>query len=144
MTYTKEGKDMGRIVKILDEHKRIFEKYLPTYGQGITMATQTVTAILSVAFLYHRVNLMPYTCDNCGKQADEANWLYRYGDDTTQYIMDRIKDCKKPSDFEDILEELAEHVFDADDLAALDRVASRGDVFDCDGRFYNMSLASKL
>lgn len=136
MTYTKEGKDMGRIVKILDEHKRIFEKYLPTYGQGITMATQTVTALYNVLCEYIKSGEMfDRRRLEQEAEADPANWLYIHGDDATQYIMDDVSKCIEQEDYEELLARLAGHICNADDLEALDKVHTRGDVTDCPGRF---------
>lgn len=133
---------MGRIVKILDEHKRIFEKYLPTYGQGITMATQTVTALYNVLCEWmNQGNLFDRRRLKTEVDADAANWLYIYGDDATQYIMDKVCKCNTGDDYDDLLERLVEHVMNVDDLEALDRVKSRGDITDCPGRFVWTEMA---
>lgn len=122
--------------KLLDEYKRFFDDYVPTMGQGITMAAQTVTALYRLIVDYSIGGLFcDMAADPAGDNCDLANWLYTYGDDATQYILDGIRECTTEAEYEDILERLAKHILNSDDLEALDRVSCRGDVFDCEGRF---------
>ena len=119
-----------------DKFDSINEAYLPSYGQGDTMATQIVTA----------VNKLVYKWYNDGDVYDNTEYLRGWVNDLSSYAnwlywnvgcleLLKIVDAKDGSDYEDILKEVADKMLDADFLDGMRSKPKVGDVYDCTGPF---------
>ena len=50
-------------------------------------------------------------------------------------ILNKISDCKNDSDYEDLLRELADKLFDKEYLAEQNKEEKVGTIYECDGKF---------
>ena len=120
-----------------DEYTSI---YLPSYGEGDTMANQAVTAITKLVYKwYNDGDVYDNTYQLKGWANDlssYANWLYTYIPET-QTILDKISGISDEDEYEDlILRPLADTIFNADYLKYLSTFAEKqGSIYDCDGPF---------
>lgn len=119
-----------------DRFKEITDKYLPDIGEGETMAMQIVTAVCKIIYrwyndgdVYDNQGMLTGWCNNLSSY---ANWLdqnagaeYLYG----------IYDCNNDGDYEDILQELADKLLQAEVLEDYDKKPKQGSIYDCDGDF---------
>ena len=113
------------------------KKYLPIYGEGETKATQIVTAICKLVYKwYNDGDVFDNTYHMEGWANDlssYANWLIENTEFGT--ILNKIKVCYTDGDYEDLLKELADNVYNEEYLAEQNKVAKVGTIYDCDGKF---------
>ena len=121
------------------EFEDIDKEYLPTEGEGETLASQIVTAINKLIYkwyndgdVYDNVNssLTGWAND----LSSYANWLYKYVDGT-QDILKNIYGMGDESDYETLLRELADTFLDKDFLAQAAKAEKQGSIYDCEGPF---------
>lgn len=123
-----------------DKFDSITEMYLPSYGEGETMATQAVTAVTKLVYKwYNDGDVYDNTYQLKGWANDlssYANWLYKYIPES-QSILDKISSVNTDGDYEDlILRPLADTILNADYLNYLNTFAQKqGSIYDCDGPF---------
>ena len=114
--------------------------YLPSNGEGDTMATQAVTAITKLIYKWYNdgdVYDNTYQLNGWANDLSSyANWLYTYIPET-QTILDKISEISDDDDYEDlILRPLADIIFDANYLKYLNTFAEKkGSIYDCTGPF---------
>ena len=120
--------------KALDE---INDKYLPWRGEGDTLASQIVTA----------TNKLIYKWYNDGDVFDDTRYLVGFGNDLSSYanwlnthsiyggILDGVFACKNASDYEDLLKEFSDKVFDMELLDTLNKFPKDGTIYECEGKF---------
>lgn len=112
------------------------EKYLPIEGEGNTKATQIITAVNKLIYKwYNDGDVFDNTYILSGWANDlssYANWLYKNTD--LGEILNKIQNCFS-DDYEDLLKELADKVFNAEYLEEQNKLEKVGTIYDCDGKF---------
>ncbi len=115
----------------------INDKYLPWRGEGDTLATQIVTA----------TNKLIYKWYNDGDAFDNTEHLVGFGNDLSSYanwlnthsiyggILDGVFECKSESDYEDLLKEFSDKVFNLELLDSLNKLPADGTIYKCKGKF---------
>ena len=101
-----------------NKFESISDKYLPSYGEGETKASQIVTAVTKLVYKWYNDGDV---YDNTGSMtgwandlSSYANWLRKYTD--AAGILDRIQDCWNNGQYEDLLKALADKLLDDEDL----------------------------
>lgn len=114
------------------------DKYLPVKGEGETNATQIVTCVNKLVYKwYNDGDVFDNTYHLKGWANDlssYANWLYENTKDSWK-ILNKISTCYNGSDYEDLLKELADKLFDEEYLAAQDKIEKVGTIYECNGKF---------
>ena len=122
-----------------NKFKDLNEKYLPDVGDGDTMATQAVTAINKLVYKWYNdgdVFDNNYFLEGWANDiSGSANWLYKYLGSTVKTILNTIKDCYTDSDYENLLRELADYIFDEEYLENLDKNPKKGNAYSETGPF---------
>lgn len=128
------------MIKFIDTkaYKIINELYLPECGEGETMATQTVTAVNKLVYKwYNDGDVYDNTAGLdgwCNDLSSYANWLYNHLIQSRE-ILDRIYMTFSERDYEALLDDLTETLFNADDLAAMHKIEKTGSIYTEDGKF---------
>ncbi len=121
-----------------DKFDTLNEKYLPQRGEGKTKATQIVTAINKLVYRYYNdgdVFDNTYALGSGEDLCDYANWLYRYTTVEVKNILDKIESCCDNGDYENLLQRLADKLFDATYLEEQNKLEKIDTIYDCDGKF---------
>ena len=104
-----------------DKFEPLFEKYLPDRGEGETKATQIVTAVCKLVYKWYNdgdVYDNSYALEGWANDLSSyANWLYENTKDAWK-ILNKIAYCMTESDYEDLLKELADNLYDEEYLAS--------------------------
>ena len=130
-------------MKHLFEFKKfdpITEKYMPGYGEGTTIASQTVTALNRLIYKFYndgdvydnRYGLHGFCnyVDSC------ANWLWSHPrNENTRNILERIRSARTKEDYEDILWDLANHLYDEEYLKSMELLPAEGSIYKCKGPY---------
>lgn len=120
-----------------DRFEAATDKYLPRMGEGETRATQTVTAVCKLVYKwYNDGDVYDNTANLTGWVNDlssYANWLAEYAG--AKDILDRIFKATADDDYEDILKDLADRLFDLEYLEAQDKLEKAGSVYKCEGAY---------
>ena len=121
-----------------DKFKDIVDRYMPSWGEGRNMASQIVTAVNKLIYSwYNDGDVYDNTFGMKGWVNDlssYANWLDK-NVDGVQSILDGIMDCYDDSDYEYLLQELADKVFRLDFLKPYGKRRAVGTIYECDGRY---------
>ena len=114
------------------------EKYLPMRGEGETLATQIVTAVCKLTYKWYNdgdVFDNTYHLEGWANDLSSyANWLYENTKDAWR-ILNKIENCVTESDYEDLLKELTDKLFDEEYLAEQNKLEKVGTIYECDGKF---------
>ena len=120
-----------------DRYQEVSDKYLPIYGEGETRATQTVTAVFKLIYRWYNdgdvYDNTHYMCGGYNDLSTYANWLATYAG--AKDILDRIVNVITHSDYEDILKDLADRLFDLDYLANQNELEKIDSVYKCKGSY---------
>lgn len=119
---------------------RINDKYLPSFGEGETMATQIVTAVNKLVYKWYNdgdvFDNTHYLEGWCNDLSHYANWLYKYTDDDhVKETLEGIECCYTAGDYEDLLKVLADTLLDEDAIEGYHKRPAVGSIYDCDGMF---------
>ena len=121
-----------------EKFESLNDKYLPCRGDGINMATQAVTAINKLVYKWYNdgdvYDNTHYLTGWCNDISGSANWLATYVPET-EVILNRVWNIYSESEYEDILKEVADIVFDEQLLAKLETQEKQGDAYSEDGNF---------
>lgn len=121
-----------------DKFDGINDKYLPTRGEGETKATQIVTAVNKLVYKWYNdgdVFDNTYHLEGWANDlSDYANWLYENTKDAWK-ILNKISDCISDSEYEDLLQELADKLLNEEYLAEQNKIKKIDTIYDCDGKF---------
>lgn len=116
---------------------RIMDEYLPSTGEGETMATQIVTAVTKLVYkwyndgdVYDNVN-SPMT-GWCNDLSSYANWLLKYARAEVLY---NINDCFTGDKYEELLQDLADQYLDGEYLEQMNAQPKQGSIYNCEGCF---------
>jgi hypothetical protein len=116
----------------------IDKKYLPSMGEGNTMATQMVTSVSKLVYKYYNDgDVFDNTYNLSGWWNDlssYANWLYTYVPETRN-ILNRIKACFIEEDYENLLKELCDTTQTFEFLSKYENKPTVGTIYDCDGPY---------
>ena len=119
------------------------DKYLPARGEGETMATQIVTAVCKLVYKWYNdgdVFDNTHVLEGWANDLSSyANWLYQYTKDAWS-TLNKIEKCHNDDDYEDLLKELTDKLFDEEYLAEQNEKEKVGTVYDCLGRFKFVDL----
>ena len=122
-----------------DKFEELNDKYFPYKGEGSTKAMQTVTALNKLIYKYYNDgDVFDNTYHLKGWANDlssYANWLYYYTTEDVQKILNKVKDCYTDEDYEDLLKELADNLFNAEYLAEQNKLEKMFSIYDCEGKF---------
>lgn len=120
-----------------DKFEPLFDMYLPERGEGETKATQIVTSVCKLIYKWYNdgdVFDNSYVLEGWANDlSDYANWLWEYTD--ADEILDKIYICYNNSDYENLLQELADKLLDANVLAKMNEEEKVGTIYKCDGKF---------
>lgn len=120
-----------------DKFDSVLEKYLPAMGEGETMATQIVTAVCKLVYKWY----------NDGDVFDNTSWLDGWCNDLSNYanwidfyteagdILKKVYDCYSDGEYEDLLKELTDMLFDEEYLEAQNQMPKQGSIYKASGRF---------
>jgi hypothetical protein len=119
---------------------KINEKYLPSMGEGDTMATQIVTAVNKLVYKWYNdgdvFDNTHYLEGWANDLSSYANWLYEYTDDAyVRETLDGIDTCYTAGDYEDLLRVLVSTLLDEDVLEGYNEKPAVGSIYDCEGIF---------
>ena len=122
-----------------DKYDREVNMYLPAYGQGVTKASQIVTAVNKLVYkwfndgdVYDNRFGMPGWCNDLSSY---ANWLYANTTEVAKDILNRIKRIDSDGEYEDLLADLCEELLDAEDLENAAKIPAIGDIYHTKGSF---------
>lgn len=114
------------------------EKYLPSIGEGETMATQIVTATTKLVYKWFNDGDV---FDNTGMLdgwwndlSDYANWLAKYVPGADKILM-RVYGCRNDEEYTELLYDLCEALLDMEDLKRWNEQPKQGSVYNCEGRY---------
>ena len=98
-----------------DKFKTVNKKYLPSMGEGETMATQIVTAVNKLIYKWYNngdvFDNTHYMIGWCNDLSSYANWLHEYVPNS-RMILNRIFDCHNDDEYEMLLMDLADLTLD--------------------------------
>lgn len=121
-----------------DKFEALEDKYLPMSGEGETIATQIVTAVTKLIYKWYNDGDVFDNTHHLEGWANDlssyANWLYENTKDAWK-ILNKIENCYHGGDYEDLLQELADKLFDEKYLAEQNNLEKVGTIYKCDGRF---------
>ena len=121
-----------------DKFEALEEKYLPMRGEGETVATQIVTAVCKLVYKWYNdgdvFDNTHYMAGWANDLSSYANWLYENTKDAWKTLNNIVK-CYNDSDYEDLLKELADKLFNEEYLAEQNKLEKVGTIYDCDGKF---------
>lgn len=118
---------------------RLESKYLPSEGDGDTLATQAVTATSKLIYkwfndgdVYDNTHALKGWMNDISSQ---ANWLAKNIPGAKEILM-KIEDISEEQEYtETILYPLFKLIFNEEKLRKLNLSSKKGSVYDCDGRF---------
>ena len=129
------AKDWSYFDKFTDD-----EAYLPEIGEGETQATQMVTALTKLIYKWYNdgdVFDNHYGLSGWANDLSSyANWLHKYCVDVfADEMLERIFHISTEGEYEDMLADLAEAIFDKDYLEMKDKLQKRGSIYEQEGPF---------
>lgn len=121
-----------------DKFEGIVDKYLPDMGDGDTMATQAVTATTKLIYkwyndgdVYDNTTILDGWLNDLSSY---ANWLHKHIAGAGE-ILEKVFSISSGHEYEDILYELAELVYNEDTLDKYNAMKKVGSVYECVGAF---------
>lgn len=117
----------------------IEEEYLPSRGEGDSLATQAVTAVSKIIYKWFNDGDVYDTTKMSGWANDlssYANWLASYITGARD-ILEQVWDIRYNDEeqYEQILRQLADYVLNEDFLASLEDQSKQGSIYECSGDF---------
>ncbi len=121
-----------------DKFETLIDKYMPMRGEGETAASQIVTAVNKLIYKWYNDGDVFDNTHHLEGWANDlssyANWLYENTKDAWK-ILNKITDCYNGSEYEDLLQELADKLLNEEYLAEQSKVVKVGTIYECDGKF---------
>lgn len=121
-----------------DKFDKYCDLYMPSMGEGDTLASQLVTATAKLIYKWYNDGDV---FDNTGSLdgwandlSSYANWIYKYFPKCRR-ILYSVCGCCCGGDYEELLQDLADRVFDSNRLEELNSHPKEGSIYDCDGPF---------
>lgn len=120
-----------------DKFSEIVSEYMPEYGEGETLASQTVTAVNKLIYKWYNdgdVYDNTYFMNGWANDLSSyANWLSKYVDAGS--ILDDIQNCLFDDNYEEILWKLAEKYLNREYLGKLTNKQKQGTIYKCVGKY---------
>lgn len=120
-----------------DRYEAAQNKYLPQRGEGETRATQTVTAVCKLVYKWYNdgdVYDNTYHLSGwCNNLSTYANWLAKYAG--AKDILDQIFEATTHGEYEDILKDLADRLFDLEYLDEQNKLEKIDSIYECEGPY---------
>ena len=125
-----------------DKFNEILDKYMPTSGEGESMASQIATAINKLVYKWYNDGDVYDNTNPAGLTgwandlSSYANWLAENVDGAKE-ILDRIYNIKYGDDgkYEDLLKDLADSYLTSEFLETCENHPKEGSIYDCDGAY---------
>lgn len=121
-----------------DKYGPIIDKYMPSRGEGDTLASQAVTAVNKIIYKWFNdgdVYDNQYSMKGWENDLSSyANWLYEHVQ-STKAVLDEISECHDDKDYEELLDDLAYVVFNEDLLERLETSNKQDSIYNCKGPF---------
>lgn len=112
---------------------------LPARGDGLTMASQAVTTCCKLVYKWYNdgdvYDNTYYLVGWANDISGPANWLYKYIPETKEILI-KIKTCKTTIEYEHILKELCDYIYQDDILNSLNQKPKIGDAYSEEGPFH--------
>lgn len=129
---------MGVNWSYFNRYEGISDKYMPSMGEGETMASQIVTAVNKLVYKWYNDgdvfdNVHSPLEGWCNDLSSYANWLARYTE--AEPILDSICDCFNGGEYEELLQVLADSLLDEDELERYATQEKVGSIYNCPGYF---------
>ena len=122
-----------------DKFEEINDKYLPYRGEGATKAMQIVVAVSKLVYKYYNdgdvFDNTKYLQGWANDLSSYANWLYHHTTEEVQEILNKVYTCYNDEDYEDLLKELADKLFDEKYLEEQNKLEKEFSIYDYDGKF---------
>lgn len=119
-----------------DRFEKITSNYLPNYGEGDTVASQAVTAVMKLVYKWYNdgdvFDNTKYLEGWANDLSSYANWLYNHTDRAK--MLENIFVISTGSEYEDLLKELADSVLDESWLSTQNK-PKEGSIYQCNGQF---------
>ena len=120
-----------------DKFHDVISKYLQKTGEGNTKGSQIITAVNKIIYnWYNNGDLFDNTSELPNSPNDlssYANWLNKYTD--LGSILEKVWDCESEDEYEELLKELGDKVFNEEYLSAYAEQNKEGSIYECDGYF---------
>lgn len=123
------------IRELLRDNEKIFIKYLPVQGEGLSKASQIVTAVHELLYGWF-INGDVYETHafrSVNDLSSFANWLNRHTD--ASKILKRAFAANTDEEYEEILKNLVRELFDQGKLELLKSEPKAGCIYECRGPF---------
>lgn len=124
------------------ENEAILDKYMPSRGEGETIASQIVTAVNKLIYKWYNDgdvydNVTSPMKGWCNDLSSYANWIYKYiPDEEVHDILLMIASCYTDEDYEKyVLEPLADATLNESFLEPYANMKKEGSIYKCDGPF---------
>lgn len=122
-----------------DRFGEMDEKYLPSRGEGETMATQIATAVAKLVYKWYNDgdvfdNVHSGMIGWANNLSSYANWLHANIPECRS-ILERIYDTSTYEGYEEILKDLCDLLETPEKMAEYDKKPKTGSVYDADGPF---------
>ena len=119
-----------------DRFEKVISNYLPNYGEGDTIASQAVTAVMKLVYKWYNdgdvFDNTKYLEGWANDLSSYANWLYNHTDRAK--MLENIFVISTGSEYEDLLKELADNILDESWLSTQNK-PKEGSIYQCNGKF---------
>jgi len=116
----------------------IVDKYMPSCGEGESMASQIVTAVNKLIYKWYNdgdvFDNTHYLSGWANDLSSYANWLHRYVPKAVP-ILEAVWECRTDEEYEELLADLASVCLDDNALTFIDCWSKVGSIYDCEGPF---------
>lgn len=121
-----------------DKFEKVNKDYLPDRGEGETKATQIVTAVNKLIYMWYNngdiFDNTHYLDGLFNDVSSYANWLAK-NTSKAEEILNKISSCRNEGDYEDLLKELADTLFEESYLKQQNELPKVDSICKCDGEF---------
>ena len=124
-----------------NKFENLVDKYMESTGEGNTKASQIVTSVNKLVYMYYNNGDVYDNTNNCFVEeccndvSSYANWLYYNTTDKVKDLLNDIDDCYNDNDYELILKRLADTLLDEPYLEEQSKLEKVGSIYKCCGRF---------
>lgn len=129
------GEDIGEYYK---QFSLILDKYLPDSGEGMTRATQIVTAVNKLMYGWYCngdvYDSTGWLVAGYNDISSYANWLQKYVAEKDSLLWEVVR-CKDDEDYEELLAEICATYLVPKFLEEQNERCSIGSIYKCDGPF---------
>lgn len=127
-----------------DKFETLVDKYMLPRGEGETKASQIVTAVNKLVYKWYNDGDVFDNTKHLEGWANDlssyANWLYANTTKNVQKILDTVYGCYSNSEYEDLLQELTDELFNEEYLVEQNKLEKVGTIYECDGKFEFVEL----